>query len=169
MKQPQRCSGHKATLLSFIWRQLEMYIRFCYPVIQTAHHTPAFGSILLFPQRLTGHMNVKQGHVANHDVSGYASNAATFWRYWSETTEWWQISGTVSETGSYLGAQITQLNVVFWWIILQLSLSGQRNVEWQDESWIGKELKGNCRDLIDVLCRQLAGRKKGSPKIFQSR
>jgi hypothetical protein len=46
--------------------------------MQTARYTPAFGFILLFSQRLTGHMNVKQGHVANHDVSDYASIAATF-------------------------------------------------------------------------------------------
>jgi hypothetical protein len=51
---------------------------FITPVIQTASRTLAFGFILLFSKRLTGHLNVKQGHVANHDVSGYATNAATF-------------------------------------------------------------------------------------------
>jgi hypothetical protein len=63
-------------------------------------------------------MNVKQGHVANHDVSDYASIAATFWWYWSVAIEGRHISGTVSEKGSFLRAQITSLNLVLWWVIL---------------------------------------------------
>jgi hypothetical protein len=108
-------------------------------------------------------MNDKQGHVANHDVSGYASNGATFWWYRSVSTEWRQISGTVSETGSSLRAQITALNGVLWWVILRLcryldnvASSGKMNGE-------------NDCGLIEGLSRELPGRKKGSHETSQSR